>query len=308
MLVFKYKWLTLLFATLAVVYLVQGVLVTPDQEVLAKYHISSTQAIGLALTIAVPYLTIWFIALGGYLRFKDYTRAIAGSHDGAAWTTISRGILLLSLWLPVSAVLTSLVTNYYHHHPAATAGLVRLDNYANLLLLLPAFWLINRGAQQLLVLVKRPLYRLPQAVLLSFIAFAALYVFLTLQDPARQLPTSDVEVASYYLPDWAIVTTIIIPRLIMWFLGIQAIYYIYLYAQKIKGSLYRQALRNLARGLAWVVLMIIVLRCFQSLSAPLARLNLSLLLLLIYVLLALVSVGYVLIAKGARKLHRLEEV
>ncbi len=307
-LLWKYKWLSGFFITFSVAYVAQALLVAPDQETLTKYHISSGQAIGLALTVAIPYLLIWFIALGGFLRLKDYITSIRGGKDGEAFLIIGHGILLLTLWLPLSAVFGGFATHYYQSHPSATADMVRLTNYITLAILFPAFWLINRGAHRLLSLVKRPSYQFPQMAIVACIGLAALYVFLTLSDPARQVPVGGVKAASYYLPDWATVTTIVIPRLIMWFLGIQAIYFIYLYRHKVKGALYRGALRNLANGLGWVVITTIVLRMFQSFSTQLSDLNLGLLLLIVYFLLIIIGAGYVLIAKGAKSLQRIEEI
>ncbi len=308
MLMFKYKWLSVLFVAFSAIYLAQAVLIAPDKAVLTKYHITAGQGVALTLSVAIPYLLIWATALIGYLRLRDYTAAINDSPDGTAFTVISRGMLLLTLWLPLSALLSGLVAHYYHLHPSSTANLVRLNNYANLIILLPAFLLANQGARKLLSLVKRPSYQIPQRITLLFIGFAALYTFLTLNDSARQGPTHTVTVASYYLPDWATVLTIVIPRLVMWFLGIQAVYFIYVYTQKVKGSLYKAALRNVTRGLAGVVIATIMLRCFQSLSSQLAHLGLGLILLIVYVLLLVIGSGYVLIAKGAKKLRRLEEV
>lgn len=308
MLFVRYKVLSGLFLIFSAVYLLNVVLTPPDKITLEKYNISSGQLIALLLTITIPYVIIWFIALGGYLRFKHYTDHIKASRDGTAFDIISRGILLLTLWLPFSALVGAFTGYYTNHHPSATAAMVRLDNYANLLLLLPAFLLINRGAAKLLTLIRKPIHQLPQTWMMVYIVFSAVYVFLALHDPARQVPTRDVLEATYYLPDWATLTTLVIPRLIMWFLGIQAVYYLYSYATKVKGSLYKLALVNLARGIGVVVGATIILRGFQSLSTQLNHLNLGALLLIIYILLLIICVGYYLIAKGAKRLRQIEEI
>ncbi len=308
MLALKNKFLSVLFAVFSTVYLLQSLLTEPDKASLAKYHISSGQAVGLLLTIAIPYVVIWLVALGGYLRLQDYVQSIIKGKDGAAFAVIAKGILLLTLWLPLSAILANFLSRYYHVHPAATANAVRLDNYANLAILLPAFWLINHGAHKLLKVAKQPSYQFPQKIVIAFISLSALYVLIALSDPAREAPTQAVAAATYYLPDWAIVTTIIIPRLIMWFLGIQAIYLMYLYRQKIKGALYRDALKSLSQGLAWVIGTTIVLRLFQSVSTQLVNFNLGAILLILYGLLTIIAIGYSLIAKGAKSLQHIEEI
>jgi hypothetical protein len=307
-LILRYKKLTSLFAIISLLYVIQAVFTQPDQATLDKYHVSAGQLQIMILTIAIPLLIIWFISLVGYLRFRAYTTAIGKSKDGAAFSRISTGILWFTLWLPVTSLIDGVLTHYYHVHPSATANVVRLINYFNILILLPAFILINQGAMKLLPLVKRPATTMSQGAVLLFIALSALYVFLTLHDPARSVATKGAPTAAYYLTDSLIVTTIIIPRLIMWFLGLQAVYFIYLYRLKVKGAIYRQSLTQLAAGLAGIIVTIIALRCFESLSPQLNELSLAGLLLIIYALLSLLAVAYILLAKGARQLLRIEEL
>lgn len=304
----RYKKLTALFLLFSAIYLAQSVLIKPDQTALDKYHISASQAVALGLTVAIPYIVIWFIALLGYLRLRSYAESIADSQDGAAFTIISCGVGLLALWLPISAIIGGFSTHYYAVHPSATATMVILNNYLNLALLFPGFLITYCGTRKLLAVINKSRPALPQKVMLLFICFAVLYTFLVLHDPARLAPTHAVTTAAYYLPDWLIVTTLVIPRLVMWFLGIQAVYNMYWYRQKVKGSIYKQALDHVAQGVGGVVLSTIVLYCVQSLSSPLNQLNLALLLLVVYLLLIIVSIGYLLIAQGAKKLQRLEEL
>ncbi len=305
----KNKKLTSLYVLLIVIYLLQTLAAPVSKLTLSKYHISVTQLRLLSLTIALPYIVIWSVALLGYLRLDNYIRLIQNYKDGVAFRTISRGILWLGLWLPISTILNNFFFEYYSAHQGATANLVRLNNYLNLIILFGGFWLLYKGSGQLLGLVKsRPSLSTYQTLTLVYIVFSVLYVFLTLQDVARRYPTHTVATATYYEPDWLIVLTLIIPRLLYWFIGAQAVQNIFLYRKKVKGRLYRQALNNLAMGLGGVVTVTILLRCLQSLATPLERLSLGLLLSIVYVLLILISVGYILIAKGTKRLQQLEEL
>jgi hypothetical protein len=151
----------------------------------------------LTLPVAIPYLLIWAVALLGYWRLKTYTESIQGSKDGAAFATIAQGILVLSLWLPVSAVAGGLFTHIYGLHPSLTANMVQLNNYLNLIILFPAFWLVYQGSHNLLKVVRKSLQPSYQKTMLGFIAFSALYTFLVLHDPVRRTPNSANPVASY---------------------------------------------------------------------------------------------------------------
>lgn len=310
MLLAKNKLLSLLFLIVSLVYVAQTVLDKPDPATLTKYHITADRVHFLGLMIALPYILIWFASFIGYLRLKTYTRIIAGSKDGRAFKTITSGVLLLGVWLPLSTIIGNLASNHYIFHPGSAPALVRLINYANLLILFPAFLLVYLGSKKLLTLLKGKQAILAQTHIftLSYISFSALYVLLVLHDPSRQLPAGDVRFGTYYEPDWLIVTTIVIPRLIIWYLGLQTMRNLYIYRSRVNGNLYRAALKRLAQGIAGVVVATIVLRIFQSVSATTSHLSLGALLVVVYILLAIMSVGYILIAKGSKSLQKLEEI
>jgi hypothetical protein len=185
---------------------------------------------------------------------------------------------------------------------------VRLVNYANIVLLLPAFWLVYQGTVRLLQSAKISHNGLSPKQTGLYILLSALYVFVVFHDPVRLAAHDDVQTATYYMSDWWILLTIVIPRLIMWYLGLAAAANIILYRHKVKGSIYKEGLRLLAFGLTGVVISTIVLRIVQSLSVQLSKLSLLVLFLVIYVLLALIAAGYVFLAKGASRLQKIEEL
>ncbi|HEY5442205.1 MAG TPA: hypothetical protein VIJ68_01565 [Candidatus Saccharimonadales bacterium] len=303
----KYRQEIVLYVVFVLIYLILTFATPPDTAALHKYHLTSGGMNALLLTIALPYIVIWLIALVGYLRLHVYVSAIKDSKDGAAFHEIGQGILWFTLWLPLSAIVGAAESYYCHKYPSATAPTVLITNYVNLLILVPGFLFTYTGSQKLLKLIKRPRYSLPLKVMLAFIAFSALYTFLTLHDPSRRHPQAPVTTATYYLPDWLTVTTIIVPRLLSWFLGIYALYNLYMYQVFVKGELYKQALTSLTIGIGGVVGMVIVLRCLQSLANSLGKLGLNAILLVVYILLIVLSIAYIFIARGANKLKRIED-
>jgi hypothetical protein len=303
----RYKKLSACFIGLIILYLLQVLLMPADKATEEKYGLSATQLKLLGLSVIIPYVLIWMVALIGSLRLKSYGEAIKKGKDGEAFRQIGVGMLWFAFWLPLSNIVDTFAVHYYHVHPSATSMMVHLTNYFNIILL-PGIILVNSGSKKLLEIVKHPKEYLPQSLAFIYIAFSAFYTFLVLHDPARQHPTHDVSVAAYYMPDWKLILVVVIPRLVVWFIGLQAVYNLYLYRRKVKGSLYRQALDNLAKGIALVILVIIALRIFQSLSVMLNKLNLGVILLIIYVLLIIIGAGYVLVMKGARRLQKLEEL
>jgi len=304
----RYKTLSSIFIGLSLAYLLLAALLPVDKVTLQKYHLSPTAGTALTLTIAIPYLIIWLIAMVGYARFQWYTDTIADSKDGKAFKIIAKGVLLMALWLPLSTVISTLASYYFRVHPGATVVMTNLINYSNLIILFIAFWWTNQGSQRLLSIVRKFDPRSSQWLIMAFLGFAALYTYLVLQDPARRHPTAMVTTATYYLPDWVIITTVVIPRLIMWFLGLQAVYNLRLYRKKVRGKIYKEGLRQVTWGIGCIIGISVILRCLQSLSPELNSWSLGLLLLIVYLLLLSVSLGYLLLARGARKLQLIEEI
>jgi hypothetical protein len=304
----KYWGISAPFLALAVVYVWQVLTAAVSPESQAKYHASVAQIHKLSLAIALPYIVIWVVGLVGYLWLRSYTTYLGKDKDAGGFRSLTFGVGLLTFWLPLSTLAAGLASNYYANHPDATASLVRLVNYANIVLLLPAFWLVYQGTVRLLQSAKISHNGLSPKQTGLYILLSALYVFVVFHDPVRLAAHDDVQTATYYMSDWWILLTIVIPRLIMWYLGLAAAANIILYRHKVKGSIYKEGLRLLAFGLTGVVISTIVLRIVQSLSVQLSKLSLLVLFLVIYVLLALIAAGYVFLAKGASRLQKIEEL
>jgi hypothetical protein len=306
-LLYKNWQISSVFLLLAAVYLWVSLTNKPSPATLEKYNISDSQLHLLVLTIAVPYIIIWVIGLVGYLRLRSYTKYLGKGKDGVGFRTVARGVFLFTLWLPLSTLLASLANRYYGNHPTLTEELTWLVNYINLFILLPAFWLINSGAEYLVRTTKAKWVGMSRFQVVAFTWVMAIYVFVTFQDSARSVPDVAGDAATYYMPDWVILLTIILPRIFMWFLGLSAAASMILYSREVKGTIYKLALRYVALGIAGVVIATIVLRIVQSLTTALNDLSLALLLLLVYVLLIIIGIGYVLIANGTKQLQKIEE-
>jgi hypothetical protein len=227
--------------------------------------------------------------------------------DAAGFKRIATGVFLLTLWLPLSTLVSNLAAVYYGEHPQSTATLIRLITYANILLLFPAFYQLYIGAKKLLATTKSKRVGLTSRQTMAYIVFSALYVCLTFADNARQVAIGDAPTATYYLPDWLTLLTVVIPRLIMWYLGFMAVASMILYRRDVKGTIYKEALRFVAMGIAGIICVAIVLRVVQSLSSAINALSLALLLVLVYGLLAIIAIAYAVLAKGAERLQKIEE-
>lgn len=297
------------FGLLALVYVVQTAVLPPDPATLHRYHITSATASLLGLSVALPYVVTWVIALIGYIRLRVYADTITDSPDGEAFKTIADGVLGLAVWLPLTAVVGAIVTRTYRNHPSLTAHLVQLNNYFNLTILFISLCVLYFGARKLMALVERPTYSWPRnASIVVFGVMAIAYIVIVFHDPARAHPTKDVAVGTYYSADWVIALTLVLPRLFVWYLGLQAAVMIYLYRENVSGHIYKEALNYLASGLGFVVVSTVALRYFASLPTKVNNLSLGFILLVVYLLIILIGVGYGLVARGAKQLKLIEDL
>lgn len=308
MLLLKYRLESTLFFLFALIYIGQTVLVKPNAIALQKYGLSVMEARLLGLSIALPYIVIWVIALIGYIKMKSYADLIKKAEDGKAMQYIAWGVFFLALWLPLTTIINSEANRLSEVNPSLVQTTVILNNYLNLLILLPGFLLTYMGSKKLTDIAKTSIRTPNQTLVLLYIAFAVLYTFSVLHDPVRNTPSDQVLKATYYLSDWLIVTTLVIPRLLMWYLGLHAVQNILLYKTKVKGSLYKIALDKFAYGLCGVIVTVVTLRCFQSFSPFLASLNLGMVMVVLYVLLIGLGFGFMWMYKGASKLLYIEDL
>lgn len=304
----KHKPLIIFFIAFTLLYLWLVFAVPADTALLNKYGISSSKIQALRLTTAIPYILIWFTALYGYIKFRNYSQSIKESREGKALTLISGGLLALAVMLPFNTVLGNAASYFYHRDPDLKPALVIITNYITVIFLLYAFTVIARGAGKLQETLSYGGYSLRQKLgILALVIFGLLYIYLTFTNPGRR-DSSLTPFKGYYLPDWLLVLTIVLPYLYIWYSGAASALRISLYSLRVTGTLYRKALSYLAKGLAMVIVGQMAIRYLISLSPIFDKAELQLLLLAVYVVLLIIGVGFGLIAYGARKLQKIEDV
>ena len=150
--------------------------------------------------------------------------------------------------------------------------------------------------------------RLETAVIAPFILFSVFYAILVLQSPYRTVSDNPLIVPTYFLSDALIVTTVILPYVITWLYGLLAVLNIWLFGQGVKGKLYRDALRPFIIGFTIVILLSVFLQVIKLFSGFFSTLGLGTLLVIVYVLVAVIAAGNLLIADGAKRLKEFEAV
>lgn len=292
------------FLALTALYVVLALTLPTDPKILEKYQIDQAQSRLLSLTIIVPIVLIYLTALYGFIRFKRYSASIQDTNEGRPFEWITRGLTVLVFSLPALSVVSSLLTYTSFRYPDLLPTITIARNYLSLILPLTAFTLLEKGARGLYQTLKRT--KSHSDPLLSPVVIIVLSVVFTWLVTTRQEGVSGE--TAYYLPTWLIITTLAIPFLYTWCKGIMAAFYLFIYKNRVKGTIYRSAIAYLSMGLGTILFSSISIQALTTVSARLNRLNLTPILIIIYILVGLYAVGYGLVAHGAKQLKKIEEV
>lgn len=284
--------------------------ITPiDQALLDKYNLTLSQVRILQVFVILPLYAIWALAFYGFSTFDRYARMIRHDKDGAAFQQIGRGLAVLAVGTAGASLVNVLFGLYTHDHLQAVKAEVVVGNYLSMLVTVISFVYMYRGAMQLCKLTKKRFQPGGGLVMtLVFIGFAALYacLFITNLPEARNVPLTVTSHAPYYTPTWLLVPTLLLPYLAAWFLGVVTVYLLGFYTRHIGGSLYSSALSYISYGVAVVVLGSVIMQVLSVFTGQLQNLSTVGIVFVLYLLLAVITAGYVPIAIGAKKLAKIE--
>lgn len=303
----KPKSFVYVFVIITLLYVVLALGVPPDQATLDKYDLSSLQIRLLNLTVVIPVVLIWLTALYGFINLKKYALSIKESKEGKAFNLLSNGLMILALSLPLGSVISSISRYIATNNDAYLVSTTIIKNYSSLLFSLAAFVVIAIGARELIRTFNQKsqsAFRLPTSIVSALIVLSVIYTWLISTHSFNQGASND----AFYLPSWLVIFTLVIPYLIAWGAGMAATYFITVYNTRVKGAVYKKAFSDIARGIGTVVFISITLQLILTVTSQLNRLNLTPVLLIVYALLILYAIGFGFIARGAKKLKKIEEV
>lgn len=289
------------FSACLIIYIILGLAIPPNKAVLKQYHLTVIQAHLLSLAVFIPVIAIWCMSYYGYHRLSQYTTLIAKTKDGKQIRGITRGVKILALGAPTVAIITACLNYGAQQHPNWLTSVTVLNNYFTLVVPLVAFTLIGMVARKLSGQINRPPSQwLTNVLLISFAVISVMYCYFIFSNSSIT--------TIYRLPLSALTLTIILPYVFMWYTGLLGVVDLLVYSGKATGVLYRKGWRWVAGGFAMVILSSISIQYTTTLTQRLLRLTVGPVLLVIYGLLIILGIGYVLIAHGARKLQKMEEV
>jgi hypothetical protein len=285
------------------------VLMAPAPETTSRYGLTLAQTNLLRFTIMLPLLFIWATALFSVVRFNRYRAMVKDSPEGPGFEKITVGLWMLLLVIVLPSLVNS-IANYWPGNMDVQQAATITRNYISVVFYALGFWYLWQGS--------RALYRTTAEGLppnhLRFTLMAIVFILVTaltwavFNNPYRTTSDSSLIRPTYYLPDWLIVSTIILPYAVTWVMGSLAILNLLSYVRKVRGIIYRQTFSSLAYGLVVTISLLIVLQFLSQANAALGSAALKIILAIVYALLLAIAVGYLLIARGAKKLTAIEEV
>lgn len=270
----------------------------------AAYNLSLTQARIMAFITILPLLGVWFIAFYCYGALQRYARSIHTAREGAAFKKIANGVKVLSWGLVIQAFTSLLLGGFTDLSSGWYTTTIIAQNYIILIFPVIAFSSIAAGTRHLLV-GKQSYNSLPASrmLLVLFALLSTVYTYLVIH--VRHTTGGD----AYHLPLFLLMSTIVVPYVYAWFSGITAAYDISLYTRVTHGFLYKRSLNLLTAGLVVLIIASILLQYFNSLFLSSANsISINSALLVDYILLLGIALGYGLMIAGVRGLQKIEEI
>lgn len=295
------------YTVLAATYLLLILLLPASKDSLQAHSFSEFEYRVIRLSIGIIYLIAWFAAFYGYKKLMEYAALIKRTKEGAAFKQLAIGSAWLAWSLPVALIVTNVLYAISYCWEDFKPTAIILTNYLSLILPLVGFTVIGSAAHRLTQGAQlRPslLGIRAIAVLLALIGVAYCYATFTRFDLQNLGDTNN----PYYLPILAMITTIMVPYLYAWFAGLFAIYEISLVGRQASGLLYRNALMLLVIGFGVVIVSSIALEYLFSLQPRQGYFTLDYRLVLSLLFRVLAGIGFALIALGAIRLKRIEEI
>ena len=275
-------------------------------------HLSKFILVSISVTLFIPYLLTWLIAVLGLYHFGQFYRVARQKHlaNSIAFGLIMWGLGFLILDLITSPFFSSF-RNLWQANHRAVVELTIISNYAHIIFTLVAFGLLFQGARSL---ARSSHYASgvrsrPLPALVATALFTLLFSIAVFSNPTRQTSTQSGQFATYYLPDFLILVTIIIPLAITWLLGLQAALNTEQYVHSLSHPMWRLAIVRFFHGLLAVLSSAIILQGITMLgSQQLQTINLALILAIVYLFIVIQAIGYLFIKASAKQLRKLVEV
>lgn len=274
---------------------------------MGQYRLSALEYHVLLLALILPSIVVWVAAFYSYAKLEEYARSVMKTSEGPAFARLATGLKWLAWSLPITAIVTLVFSSISSYSPGFHSTAIIITNYLSLGLPLVAFSIIGTASRAMVEHAKLSLSSASiRSILIIFITGGVLYCYFTFSN--FNLTSLGSTNNPYYLPAWLLVVSIVIPYLYAWFVGLLAAYEINSFSNNVSGLFYRRPLRLLAGGLWTVIFSSVALQYSSTLAPNIDHLLLNYHLILISIFKIIGGVGYLMIALGASRLKKIEDI
>lgn len=264
-----------------------------------QWGLTQSNTVALQASIIGFYLIIWMVATHGIVLLQRRAKLFGEAHLAAGFRSIVWGLIMLLTQLILVALIGT-VRPLYEADPNAIMVIATITSYIHSLFPLLGFVLIFRGVGKVTKKTPQAAMEKRNALLVTII-LAVLYALLVFTNSVRNVGI-DAEIRqTYYLTDWMIVLTIMLPVLIAWLYGIRSLFMLYGYRNPLLNS---KGLGKLTLGIGSILASSIVLQIISSMGAErMLTIGLFGLIGLIYLFFAFLLIGFYLAIQGATHLE-----
>lgn len=258
----------------------------------------------IRMSVTIPELVIWAIALRAAVRFKQYVAGIKRSDDGSRLDYIANGLLFLVAYI-ITLTMGSLVVQTAHDWSRLNF-VIALNNYLPLFIALLSSCYLYVGSRRLANLAGSSgrNRRRELRYVLPFMAFVALFVVNFYTNASGSVGGNGVQRFAFSIN--VLMVSYVFPYIIMWSLGLLACVNLAWYSHNAPGTLYKRLFRNFYQGILIIMISLFSAQVLTIIPLTLETVNFGLV--VIYGVLMLAVGGFALIYRGTQKLEKLEVV
>lgn len=296
------------FAVFVVAYIAIGLFGPMDQKVLDTYNISALQLRVFTLPLLAMITGIWACTAYGFAHFKHYALLIKKTPEGSGINTIANSLGLFAFQLVLSGIFSTAASfESVKRAVGGESGALLISTYFGVFVSLITFFLVKQGATQLITTIegKKHAFRQNPWVLFCLFVVSAIYIGFM----AASYPTTGTAESVYkHMPFLTALFTLGLPNLVTWFFAVSAAQMLSFYRLHVDGVIYSSAMNTLARGLYIIVGGSILSQILGTVGDSFENLTLAPLLVIVYLLVVAIGVGFLYIAQSAKKLRLIEEI
>lgn len=301
---------SLWFMGLTALYALLAFILPASARTKAAYHFDDTQYHILVFVVRLPIIAVWLIALYSYIWLRRYARRIEDTPEGEGFMSITKGMKWIAWGLLLPGIASAFLSAIANVAPSFHSWSLIITNYLYMVVAVGAFIHIYKGTHILTLQNRIHFSTLQVRTLLAILAVFCVVFCVLIANKLNATAHNDWfnSYNAYYLPNFLIWTTIVLPYVFAWFMGITAALELLLVGWNTSGVIYRRSMQLLASGLILVILSMCAMQYFRSVIPRTGHLAIGPTLITAYIIYAGSATGSILLAQGAKKLQRIEEI